>query len=111
MGRYSNISELNGIFAPYNQKENYLTKIQNSKFRIIDQKADKGGNYLDRNDRNMNVGGKNINEWANIIAEQRKEFEKLSPEEKQRIAQTTKTIFDRWQAETEAMTEENESLE
>jgi hypothetical protein len=57
----------------------------------------------------MKVDGKDINEWADIIAERRKQFEELSPDEKRKVTQATETIFDRWQAETDAMSEENES--
>jgi Ran GTPase-activating protein (RanGAP) involved in mRNA processing and transport len=51
----------------------------------------------------MIVNGKDIKEWADIIEQRKKEFEKLSPEEKQGIEQETETMFDRWQAETDAM--------
>jgi hypothetical protein len=57
----------------------------------------------------MKVNGKDINEWADVIAERRKQFEELSPEEKRNVTKATETIFDRWQAETDAMSEENES--
>ncbi|MDR1652241.1 MAG: hypothetical protein LBS01_01065 [Prevotellaceae bacterium] len=53
----------------------------------------------------MIVNGKNINEWADVIAERQKQFGELSPEEKKRVIKTTETIFDRWQAETDAMEE------
>ncbi|MDR0414015.1 MAG: hypothetical protein LBH84_01180 [Prevotellaceae bacterium] len=61
----------------------------------------------------MKVDGKDINEWADIIAERRKQFKELLPEEKRKVIQATETIFDRWQAETDAMSEseENESPE
>jgi hypothetical protein len=57
----------------------------------------------------MKVDGKDINEWADIIAERRKQFEELPPEEKRKASQATETIFDRWQAENDAMSEDNES--
>jgi hypothetical protein len=52
----------------------------------------------------MKVAGKDINEWAEIIAEQRKEFEKLTPEEQAKLRNNP--VYDRWQAETDAMAED-----
>jgi len=54
----------------------------------------------------MKVAGKDINEWAAIIAERRKEFEKLSPKEQAKLRDNG--IYDRWQAETDAMVEDSE---
>jgi hypothetical protein len=54
----------------------------------------------------MKVNGKDINEWADVIAERRKQFEELPPGEKRKVTQATETIFDRWQAETDAMSED-----
>jgi hypothetical protein len=54
----------------------------------------------------MKVNGKDINEWADVIAERRKQFEELPPEEKRRVTQATGTTFDRWQSEANAMADD-----
>jgi hypothetical protein len=56
----------------------------------------------------MKVNDKDINEWADVIAKRRKQFDELPPEEKRKVTQATETVFDRWQAESDAISEENE---